>query len=95
MKNGFLVVTIFSFALTAACSKGPEAIAEMPVVAAEVAGLVTFPADSPKLKQIKVEAVVEKSVPTDEVIAPGKVELNPNRVAHVALPVAGDRKSVV
>ena len=89
MKNGFLVVTIFSFALTAACSKGPEAIAEMPVVAAEVAGLVTFPADSPKLKQIKVEAVVEKSVPTDEVIAPGKVELNPNRVAHVALPVAG------
>ena len=35
-----------------------------------------------------------ESVPTDEVIAPGKIEVNPNRVAHVAIPVAGRITSV-
>jgi cobalt-zinc-cadmium efflux system membrane fusion protein len=53
-----------------------------------------IPPDSPKLKQIRVETVRMESVPTDEVVAPGKIEVNPNRVAHVAIPVAGRITSV-
>src|SRR5262245_40727136 len=52
-------------------------------------GRVSLPTDSPKLQEIKVEVVGQKQVPVDEVNAPGKIDLNPNRVAHVALPSAG------
>ncbi len=89
MKIGLLVVPILSLALFSACSKKEEPKAVAVAAAVEVPGLVTIAADSPKLKQIKVEVVVEKSVPTHEVVAPGKVELNPNRVARISLPVAG------
>jgi cobalt-zinc-cadmium efflux system membrane fusion protein len=36
-----------------------------------------------------VEEVKAAQVPTDEVVAPGKIEANPNHVSHVALPLAG------
>ena len=52
-------------------------------------GRVVLPADSPKLLQIRVEAVKAEDVPTDEVEAPGQIEVNPNRVSHVILPVPG------
>jgi membrane fusion protein, heavy metal efflux system len=45
--------------------------------------------DSPKLKQVHVEKVVAGDVPANEVVAPGKIEVNPNRVSHVVLPLAG------
>ena len=59
------------------------------------AGEIVIPAGSPKLKQIRVETVKTESVPIDEVVAPGKIEVNPNRVAHVSLPVAGRITSVL
>src|SRR5258708_26786577 len=75
---------------SAACSKKD---AEHAVHAAAPApsnpGELTLPPDSPKLQQIKVEEVVSAEVPTDEVIARGKIELKPNRIAHITLPVAG------
>lgn len=52
-------------------------------------GQVTLPPDSPKLKEIRVQAVEMAQTPVDEVDAPGKIEVNPNRVAHVVLPLAG------
>lgn len=52
-------------------------------------GEVILPADSPKLKQIKVEPVKSAQFPMDEVDAPGKLEVNPNRVSRVVTPVAG------
>ncbi len=58
-------------------------------------GEIAIPPDSPKLKQIRIETVQTASVPTDEVAAPGKIEVNPNRVAHVSLPVAGRITSVM
>jgi len=47
------------------------------------------------LTQIRVEPVQTAELPTDEVIAPGKIEVNPNRVSHVVLPVAGRIASVL
>lgn len=52
-------------------------------------GQVVIPPDSPKLQQVKVQTVSMMDVPTDEVVAPGKVETNPNRLSHVVLPLAG------
>ncbi|MCS6818167.1 MAG: efflux RND transporter periplasmic adaptor subunit [Blastocatellia bacterium] len=52
-------------------------------------GLVIIPADSPKLAQIRVEAVKLADLPVNEVVAPGKVEVNPNRVSRLPLPVPG------
>src|SRR5207237_4075751 len=42
-----------------------------------------------KLSQIKIELVTTADVPANEIVAPGKIEVNPNRVSHVVLPMAG------
>src|SRR5437868_14323709 len=52
-------------------------------------GEVVVPPDSPKLQQIRIARVESAMVPTDQVVAPGRIEVNPNRVSHVGLPVAG------
>jgi cobalt-zinc-cadmium efflux system membrane fusion protein len=51
--------------------------------------IIEIPADSPKLKQIRSEDVKMARMPTDEFTVPGKIEVNPNRVSKVLLPVAG------
>jgi cobalt-zinc-cadmium efflux system membrane fusion protein len=50
---------------------------------------VLIPAGSPKLSQIRVEVVKEEMTPVGKVTAPGKIEVNPNRVSRVMLPLAG------
>lgn len=70
------------------CSKAPEPKADPPAAAVR-AGQVVLPAGSPKLKQIRVETVATAVVPMDVVDAPGKIEVNPNRVSHVVTPLAG------
>jgi membrane fusion protein, heavy metal efflux system len=52
-------------------------------------GRVVLPPDSPKLSEIRVEAVRAAEIPLDEVDSPGKIEVNPNRLAHVLLPLTG------
>jgi membrane fusion protein, heavy metal efflux system len=52
-------------------------------------GAVSIPPDSPQAKDIKVEAVRIASVATDEVLAPGRVGIDPNRTSKVLLPVGG------
>jgi cobalt-zinc-cadmium efflux system membrane fusion protein len=41
------------------------------------------------LAQLRIAPVETAELPTAEVVAPGKIEVNPNRVAHILLPVAG------
>jgi cobalt-zinc-cadmium efflux system membrane fusion protein len=50
---------------------------------------VALAADSPKLKQLKVDVVAEHDIPVGEVDAPGSIEVNPNRLSRVVTPVAG------
>src|SRR5438093_13498343 len=45
--------------------------------------LVVVPTDSPRFKQLRIEPVREQTFPTDEVVAPAKVIINPNRFARV------------
>jgi len=52
-------------------------------------GVVVFASDSPQLRQIGVAPVRLEDVPVDEVTAPAKIQVNPNRISHAALPVPG------
>jgi cobalt-zinc-cadmium efflux system membrane fusion protein len=60
-----------------------------PVASASAPQLVVLAEGSPQLEQIHVDTVHEHSFAVDEVVAPGRIELNPNRVSRLMLPVAG------
>lgn len=75
--------------LLAGCTKKPDETQAAAPRPRPRPGEVILPADSPKLKQIRVETVQLAKVPLDEVDAPGKLEVNPNRVSRVVTPVAG------
>jgi membrane fusion protein, heavy metal efflux system len=51
--------------------------------------LVVVPPDSPRFKQLRIEPVREHSFPSDEVVAPARVMINPNRISRVLPPVQG------
>lgn len=61
----------------------------------QTSGLVSLPPDSPKLKQLRIQSVAVKEFPLDEVVAPGKVELNPNRISRVLPPLPGRVRQVL
>ncbi|WP_321474301.1 efflux RND transporter periplasmic adaptor subunit [uncultured Paludibaculum sp.] len=83
-----IIATLMLAGMLAACSRKEEVEAAAPRPQPRP-GEVILPADSPKLKQIKVSVVGTAQVPLDEVDAPGKLEVNPNRVSRVVTPVAG------
>lgn len=84
-----LVFLLSATLLIAGCEKKAEAPKAAAAPASQKPGEVSIPTDSPKLKQIKVEAAREGEVPVNEVDAPGKIEVNPNRISRVVTPVAG------
>jgi hypothetical protein len=46
---------------------------------APAAGMVSLAPDSPRLRELAVATVELKPFPVAEVVAPGKLEVNPNR----------------
>lgn len=97
MKN--VCIAIVAAILLTSCSEKKEsavqAAAPEPKQVASSDGRVTLPADSPKLSLLKIETISAGEVPENEVVAPGKVEVNPNRVSHVVLPLVGRIVSVL
>jgi len=90
---------MFAIAVLCACSRSTD---PQPSAAEERAGaatsaslqsqampLVVVPPDSPRAKQLRIETVREQAFPTDEVLAPAKVMINPNRISRVLPPVQG------
>jgi cobalt-zinc-cadmium efflux system membrane fusion protein len=71
----------------AACSRHeePQQQAEAP----STPGVVIVDKSSPKLSKIRVAQVVTVDAPGAEVLAPGKLEVDANRISRVILPVAG------
>ncbi len=78
--------------LVSACGRPPaptvDASASNPAIA-EPSGAIVFEPGSSLLKQITRAAVRMEPLPTAEVVAPGKIEANPNRLSKVVLPVTG------
>ena len=48
-----------------------------------------MPPDSPQAAQLKIEPVRMREIAVDEVTAPGRVGIDPNRSSRLLLPVAG------
>ena len=92
MKSLLLIVGL---ATVAACGGRAGTSAVDVKVAAAEPGIVVIPAGSPMMEQIKRETVTTRELPTDEVVAPGRIEANPNRVSKVVLPVSGRITSVL
>jgi membrane fusion protein, heavy metal efflux system len=92
MKEYTIAVVVLACCIDA-CSRRPDP--PKPSAPATSAGQgarlgrITMPADSPKLQEIRVEYVQIRNIAVDEVIAPGKIDVNPNRVARVTIPVTG------
>ena len=87
-----LVCLVLAALLLSGCGEKKDSSAEASSVAAAPAGKpgqIVFPPDSPRLNELRIETVAAGNVPANEVNAPGKIEVNPNRVSHITLPVAG------
>jgi len=56
---------------------------------------VVVPPDSPQAAQLKIEPVRMREIAVDEVTAPGRVGIDPNRSSRLLLPVAGRIVSVL
>jgi cobalt-zinc-cadmium efflux system membrane fusion protein len=52
-------------------------------------GVIAVAPESPQSRQLQVSRVAVAAVPADEVVTPGRVAANPNRIARVLLPAAG------
>ena len=69
-------------------SEAPAA-ASTPAAPLRNLNVVRIPLDSPQLKQIRAEPIRQIDMPSDELVAPARVAMNPNRVSRVLPPVSG------
>jgi len=90
-----LLATLAGLAAATGCDGRAATPAETTGRPAAAPGVVEVPPDSPMLAQLKRDTVKLVDLPTDEVVAPGKIEANPNRVSKVVLPVSGRITSVL
>jgi cobalt-zinc-cadmium efflux system membrane fusion protein len=100
VKHIFLLALVLAAAVCTGCgAKEERASANTNVtpngLTREADGTIVLPADSPKLQQIHVDVVKLGDVPVGEVVSPGKIEVNPNKVSRVVLPVAGRVSTVL
>ena len=83
------VLAIIGLAAVSGCSGRSTAAAADANRATVPSGTVVIDSTSPMLAQIKRQTVATKELPTDEVVAPGRIEANPNRISKVLLPLGG------
>ena len=93
-----LLGVMCAMGLLAGCEGGGDARAgriEGPEAAVSSAGalqgvpLVVVPSDSPRFKQLRIDTVQEQQFVTDEVVAPARITINPNRMSRVLPFVQG------
>jgi cobalt-zinc-cadmium efflux system membrane fusion protein len=89
MRFTLLPLIVLSAALCGCSGGQPDPVVSNTSAPKSNPAEVVLTSDSPKLREIKVENVTTADMPSDEVGSPGKVEVNPNRVAHVLLPLQG------
>jgi cobalt-zinc-cadmium efflux system membrane fusion protein len=74
----------------AGCGPSDTPAADAPRDAApESVNVVRISPDSPQMRQIRVAPVEQGAMPTDEIVAPGRVTINPNRISRVLPQVSG------
>ena len=86
------VLVVAGLCLLAGCGPaddGRAAASPSAPAAPQPPGVIAVAPDSPQSRQLRVGTVEVAGVPSDEVVAPGRVIANPNRIARVLLPLAG------
>jgi len=81
--------------LCAACRRSDPPPASDSRAEATATGIVAIAPDSPRLRELGLTTVELKPFPVAEVVAPGKLEVNPNLVSRVLLPVSGRVRKVL
>ncbi len=84
---------LLALSIAAGCGRGEgkgEAVQTSTASSSQSPGIVVVPPESPQSKQLRVGLVELAEIPTDEVVAPGRVAINPNRISRV-LPQVGGR----
>ncbi len=90
MHSGGRIACVFVVAVAlAACSSHAPESASAPEAAPAKPGVVVVEPNSPKLALIRVAEGQKVEAPGEDVVVPGRIELNPNRITRVMLPVAG------
>jgi cobalt-zinc-cadmium efflux system membrane fusion protein len=99
MKAGSICLLAGSALAVLSCGCGQKpgrsAAATPPPSEARAGDLVSLPPGSPALQQIRAAVVERREIPSAELIAPGTVEVNPNRVSRVVMPVPGRVRAVL
>lgn len=88
--RAFRIVGLMALCLGVACKTKPQQ-SDTPSKSPtdESSRRIVLPPDSPMLAEIQVQPAASAKVPTVEVVAPGKLRADPNRLARVELPVTG------
>jgi membrane fusion protein, heavy metal efflux system len=86
------VLYVLGLCIVAGCGRSQEkgeAAQASNASSAQSSGVIVVPLDSPQSKQLRVAPVELAEVPTDEITAPGRVAIDPNRIARVLPQVSG------
>lgn len=89
MRSIVSVLLLLTACLVVGCGRGDGVAATTPGPASPAAGVVIVPPESPQSRQLRVAPVELAEVSIDEIVAPGRVIANPNRIARVLLPAPG------
>ena len=96
MKAILIVTVLFCLVLGGCSEHSKEQDAAKAASGPVVSGThIKLPPDSPQLARIQTTTATGERVPQVEIILPGKVEADPRRVSHIALPVTGRIRQVL
>jgi len=95
VSNGLMVLALLLGGCRRVQESAPPASADPSSALTLDQNRVVLPANSPKLRQIRIAPVELKEIALEEVTAPGKLEANPNRISRVVMPVAGRIRQVL
>ncbi|MFB3829418.1 MAG: efflux RND transporter periplasmic adaptor subunit [Bryobacteraceae bacterium] len=95
MKKSLLALSCAALLLGGCRAARTNAAAPSAEPAPAPGGEIVLGADSPQLKRIHTEPAVMVEYAAEEVVAPGRVEVNPNRVSRVLAPIAGHVRQVL
>jgi len=93
-RFGLPVAALFCGLGLAGCERaadGPAAApapVSFPTASSTTRAEVTVPPDSPQAAQLKIEPVRIREIAVDEVTAPGRIGIDPNRTSRLLIPVA-------
>ncbi len=86
----WLVLAVVTAAVTLGQSQNPRGTGQTGrMEQAAKPAMISIPANSEQLRQVRSEAVRIASVPRDEIVAPGRIVFDVGRVSRVLLPTTG------